>query len=107
MSDYQLIGKYVIVRSPEAGVFVGILRAIGSDRMVILTSSKDGEELCRGMRNIHRWQDRRTLNEVSLLGVEKGRVSEPVEFGLVGPVCEILLPTTKAKRTFEKGVWNI
>ncbi len=107
MSDYQLIGEYVCVRSPEAGVFIGILRQFGADRMVILTKSEEGETPCKGVRNIHRWEGRNTLAEVCLYGLEKARISEPSEFRMVGPVCDILVPTEVARLSFEEGTWNI
>jgi hypothetical protein len=92
----HFIGKYVIIRSVNMGVRVGIL-----------SQYKDGECILSDAREIWRWVNcANTIYELSLTGISmESKVTETVPHAFVGKVEEILPCTKLAEDTFRKAIW--
>lgn len=91
------IGKFVIVRTRDAGVHCGILKS-ASGRGCELTDA----------RRIWRWRGANTLNELANKGAnetEYTRISEPVSSVVLTENCEVILCTQAAQDNLVKSRW--
>ena len=81
----QYIGKKVLIRGYECGVYFGTLAELDG-----------GTAMLTNVRTIWRWEGANNLFEVANKGVDlvDSRVSEPVESAVFTGVCEIV-PCTK------------
>lgn len=99
--DNAYIGRYVIVRSDLAGIFVGkleIAESVGNIQNVLLLK----------MRHIDWWEGAMNLMEMSLTGVVEGsRVTQEVESGLILGCCEVLPLTDAAQKyIYNQPLWK-
>lgn len=88
----QYIGKKVLLRGHECGVYFGTLAGL------------DGETAeLTNVRNIWRWEGANNLFEVANKGIDpvKSRVSEAVESAVFTGICEIVPCTKKAIENLE------
>ena len=81
----QYIGKKVLIRGYECGVYFGTLAELDG-----------GTAMLTNVRNIWRWESANNLFEVANKGIDlvNSRVSETVESAVFTGVCEIV-PCTK------------
>ena len=93
----QLTNTFVLVRTRDAGVHMGIL-AECCGTSVALTDA----------RRLWRWGKANTLNEVSQQGVdmEWTRISEPVPFILLTEAIEVIPCSDRARETLSKSRWG-
>ena len=83
----MFIGKFVLVRTKDAGVHHGFLESI-ADTAVLLRES----------RRLWKWDGAFTLNEIALRGCEESsRISEPVELILLTQAIEVIPCTPEAE----------
>jgi hypothetical protein len=87
-TDY--IGKKVLVRSYDAGVYFGTLTATEGD------SAKLAD-----VRNIWRWEGASCLSQIANDGIRDGKVSPVVSSMTVNRVCQIIPLTDKAIKNLE------
>ena len=98
MKDY--IGKYVIIRSGQAGVFAGTLE------------EKDGDEVrMSNVRRLWYWKGAASLSQMAVDGVKRPdecKFSVNVHEMIISDVIEII-PTTQTAEICIKGVkeWRI
>ena len=93
----NLIGKKVLVRSYEAGVYFGTL------------SEKEGNEVTlKNVRNIWRWNGASCLSQIANDGVaESSKLSPVVDEMVILNVCQIIPCTDKAISNLEGiKVWE-
>ena len=76
----DFIGKYVIIRSYASGVHFGVLEAFDEYKNVLLKDT----------RRIWSWKNVFTLSEVSVSGIEEGKMSVLIPRMLVCEICEII-----------------
>lgn len=92
------IGRYVVVRTVNAGVHVGVLE------------EHDGRQTARlsATRRIWSWKGRNTLSEITLRGVGTGsRVSEVNDERILTDVIEIAPCTAEAEQNLrEVATWT-
>ena len=84
----NLTADWVLVRSKDAGVFVGVL-----------THRKDDEVQLTDARRIWYWDGAATLSELAMKGTSKPencKFPQPVPFITVLGVCEVIPMTTQA-----------
>lgn len=87
----KLIGKTVIVRSVEAGVYYGTLTEV------------DGEAVeLKDARNIWSWSGATCLAQVAEEGIKGGRVSQRVSSIVLTKVCQLLPLSEAAKEILDK-----
>ena len=88
----KYIGKKVLIRGCECGVYFGTLTALDGDTAELTN-----------VRNIWRWEGANNLFEVANKGIapEKSRVTETVESAVFTGVCEIVPCTEKAIKNLE------
>lgn len=93
----EFIGKKVIVRSYDAGVYFGTLKEV------------DGETVAMAnVRNIWRWNGATCLSQIANDGIKDGRVSQEVGLMILNRVCQILPLEEKAiKNLEEQPAWKI
>lgn len=89
-----MTGKYVVIRTINAGVHVGTL-----------TSLDTRFQACRlaDARRIWSWVGANTLHEISLTGPTVGKISEAVEDIILCGVIEVI-PCTDAARDRISGI---
>lgn len=83
----ELIGKVVLVRSSDAGVYYGTL-----------VDADENTAKLTDVRNIWRWEGANCLADIADHGIRKGgdtRISIPVSSMVINRVCQ-LLPLTDA-----------
>lgn len=87
----KLIGKTVIARSVEAGVYYGTLVAVEGEAVEL----KDA-------RNIWSWSGATCLAQVAEEGIKGGRVSRRVSNIVLTKACQILLLSEAAQENLDK-----
>ena len=92
----SLIGKKVLVRSYDAGVYFGTL-----DEM-------EGETVSLSqVRNIWKWEGASCLSQIAGDGIKGGTVSPIVESMVINRVCQIIPLTEEAITNLEaQSVWE-
>lgn len=86
----RFIGKKVLVRSVQAGVYFGILTSVEGEQITI-----------KNVRNIWSWRGATCLSQIANDGIADGHVSPMVEeMGIMG-VCQIMPLTKKAIKNLE------
>ena len=92
----NLIGKKVLVRSYDAGVYFGTL-----DEVVGETVSLSQ------VRNIWSWEGASCLSQIANDGIKDGKVSPVVQSMVINRVCQIIPLTEKAITNLEaQPVWE-
>ena len=95
----NLIGKKVIIRATNAGVFYGTLK------------EKEGQTVALAdARRIWYWKGANSLSQVATEGLDKSesKVSMPLELMVIEETIEILSCTTKAINNLDSTpVWKI
>lgn len=93
----EFIGKKVLVRSYDAGVYFGTLEKVEGDTVLMKT-----------VRNIWRWDGATCLSQIANDGIKGGRVSQEVGSMILNRVCQILPLGEKAiKNLEEQPAWKI
>lgn len=93
----QFIGKKVLVRSAQAGVYFGTLTSVEGESTVIMNS----------VRNIWSWYGASCLSQIANDGIKSGKVSPVVEtMGITGVCQVILLADTAIKNLEGQPVWR-
>ena len=93
----EFIGKKVLVRSYDAGVYFGTLEKVEGETV-----------LMRTVRNIWRWNGATCLSQIANDGIQGGRVSQEVGSMILNRVCQILPLGEKAiKNLEEQPTWKI
>lgn len=89
------IGKKVLVRAYEAGVYFGTL------------VEKNGNEVTlQNVRNIWRWEGASCLSQIANDGIKGGKVSPVVSEMVILNVCQIIPLSQKAIANLEgQKVW--
>ena len=95
-----MIGRFVVVRTRNAGVHCGVLRQCptGQCTTVELTAA----------RRIWRWRGANSLHELSLRGASKDwtRISEPVGEIFLPEVIEVIPCTPEAEANLRQSRWT-
>ena len=92
----EFIGKKVLVRSYDAGVYFGTLIAVESETCKVAD-----------VRNIWSWEGASCLSQVANDGIAEGRVSPVVGSMILNRVCQIIPLTDKAISNLEnQPVWK-
>lgn len=92
----NLIGKKVLVRSYDAGVYFGTLNEVNGETVNITN-----------VRNIWRWEGASCLSQIANDGIRSGKVSTVVQSMVLNRVCQIIPCTDAAIKNLEgQGVWN-
>lgn len=95
MENY--IGKKVLVRAYEAGVYFGTLECY-DDKKVKLSN----------VRNIWRWEGATCLSQIANDGIRGGRVSPIVASMIIGNWCQIIPLSETAINNLEgQSIWKI
>lgn len=81
----EFIGKQVLVRSYDAGVYYGELAAVEGDQVKV-----------KNVRNIWSWEGATCLSQIANDGIKTGNVSQVVSSMVLMRVCQILPLTDKA-----------
>ena len=93
----EFIGKKVLVRSYDAGVYFGTLEKVEGETV-----------LMRTVRNIWRWNGATCLSQIANDGIKGGRVSQEVGSMILNRVCQILpLGANAIKNLEEQPAWKI
>lgn len=75
----EFIGKKVLVRSFDAGVYFGTLE------------NMEGEQVkMRDVRNIWSWEGASCLSQIANNGIKRGRVTQVVSSMVINRVCQIM-----------------
>ena len=92
----NLIGKKVLVRSYDAGVYFGTL------------TEMEGEQVAMAdVRNIWHWTGASCLSQIANDGITGDKVSPVVASMVVNRVCQVIPLTEKAIENLEnQPVWN-
>lgn len=86
----KFIGKTVIARSVEAGIYCGTLTGV------------DGESVeLANVRNIWSWNGATCLAQIAEEGIKGGRVSQRVPSIVLTKVCQILPLSESAKKNLD------
>ncbi len=106
----QMIGKYVLVRTRDAGVHIGILRQCNGIAVLLAGDNAETGQ-CKdndgSPRRLWRWRGANTLHEVSQLGVKQGsRISDPVPVILLTQAIEVIPCSLQARRILETSRWD-
>lgn len=90
--EKSYIGQHVIVRTYSAGVFVGVVKNIHEDKIILDES-----------RRIWKWEGAFTLSEISEYGLDskKSRMSCKKNDHYIPKFIEIVPTTRKARETFD------
>lgn len=90
------IGKKVLVRGYEAGVYFGTLECF-DDKKAKLTQ----------VRNIWHWEGATCLSQIANDGIKRGQVSPVVESMIIGNWCQIIPLSETAIQNLEgQIVWK-
>lgn len=93
----EFIGKKVLVRSYDAGVYFGTLEKVEGETVLMKT-----------VRNIWRWNGATCLSQIANDGIQGGRVSQEVGSMILNRVCQIIPLGEKAiKNLEEQPAWKI
>lgn len=93
----EFIGKKVLVRSYDAGVYFGTLEKVEGDAVLIKT-----------VRNIWQWNGATCLSQIANDGIKGGRVSQEVGSMILNRVCQIIPLGEKAITNLEEQpAWKI
>lgn len=87
----EFIGKKVLVRSYDAGVYFGTLEAIEGETVKL-----------SNVRNIWRWEGASCLSQIANDGINRGNVGPVVSSMIINRCCQIIPLTTKAIENLEK-----
>lgn len=92
----NFIGKKVLVRAYEAGVYFGTL------------TEKNGNEVTlQNVRNIWRWEGASCLSQIANDGIKDGKVSPVVKEMCILNVCQIMPLSDKAVDNLEnQKIWE-
>ncbi len=91
----NLIGRFLLLRTRDAGVHCGTVLAISQDGKVV--DVKD-------CRRVWRWEGAFSLNEMANHGCGEGsRISEPVPFNQLSDVIEKIVCTGEARKNLERS----
>lgn len=94
----ELIGKKVLVRSYDAGVYFGTLVETNEDGRTVKLSN---------VRNIWRWSGASCLSQIANDGIGEGRVSQVVESMVLMNVCQMIPLSKKAISNLEsQPIWK-
>lgn len=88
MKEY--IGKKVLVRSYDAGVYFGTLEKIENDTCKL-----------SNVRNIWKWEGASCLLQIANDGIRSGKVSPEVSSMIINRVCQTIPLTDKAIANLE------
>lgn len=95
----NIIGKFMLIRTVNAGVHMGTVLAISQDGLVVDLSNS---------RRLWRWEGAFSLSEIANNGcAESSRISEVVEFNQLSQVIEKLLCTPKAEANLTRTRNNV
>lgn len=93
----DFIGKKVLVRSYDAGVYFGTLEDVEGESAKL-----------SNVRNIWQWQGATCLSQIANDGIKSGKVSQEVKSMILNRVCQILPLTDKAINNLQnQPVWKI
>lgn len=93
----DLIGKQVVVRSVEAGVYFGTLTHIEGTTVRM-----------ENVRNIWSWHGAACLSQVAVDGITGGTVSQTVTSMVINGVCQVLRLSEKASANLSsQPVWKV
>ena len=81
----EFIGKIVLVRSYDAGVYFGTLEAIEGETVKV-----------SNVRNIWRWDGASCLSQIANDGINSGKVGPVVSSMIINRCCQIIPLTTNA-----------
>lgn len=99
MVNDKLVGKYVIVRADQAGVFAGVLK-----------ERRGSEVVMSNARRLWYWDGAASISEIAVRGVgkpENCKFPAPLERILVLGVIEIIPCTVEARKSIEGVVvWS-
>lgn len=92
----NFIGKKVLVRSAQAGVYFGTLTSVKGEQVILAN-----------VRNIWSWSGASCLSQIANDGIKDGRVSPVVETMGIAGVCQII-PLSETAITNLEGqpVWK-
>lgn len=91
------IGQYCVVRCHDAGVWAGVVEALGG-RSVRLSSG----------RRLWSWtpaDGQKTLSGIAIAGLSAGRIAAPVETVLLTENCEVMLCSPEAAASIQN--WEV
>jgi hypothetical protein len=92
----SLIGKKVLVRSNDAGVYFGTLEEMYGDTVRVTN-----------VRNIWHWTGATCLSQIANDGITGDKVSSVVSSMVLTRVCQVIPLTQKAIDNLEKQpIWN-
>ena len=93
----EMIGKKVLVRSYDAGVYYGELVAVNGDQVKV-----------KNVRNIWSWEGATCLSQIANEGIKGGNVSQVVSSMILMRVCQIIPLTEHAEQTLNNiGAWKV
>ena len=93
----EFIGKKVLVRSYDAGVYYGELVAVNGDQVKL-----------KDVRNIWSWEGATCLSQIAVEGIKSGRVSQVVSSMILMRVCQIIPLTEHAEQTLNNiDTWRV
>ena len=93
----DFIGKKVLVRSYDAGVYFGTLEDVEGESAKL-----------SNVRNIWQWQGATCLAQIAEDGIRSGKVSQKVNSMILNRVCQILPLTNKAiDNLYNQPIWKI
>lgn len=95
-----MIGKFVLVRTKNAGVHCGVLMQCSTGQCTVVELSQ--------ARRIWRWRGANSLHEMSIRGVSKdwSRISEPVDVIFIPEVIEVIPCTSEAEANLRQSRWS-
>lgn len=92
----NLIGKKVLARSYDAGVYFGTLNEVNGETVSIAN-----------VRNIWQWEGASCLSQIANDGIKGGKLSPVVQSMVLNRVCQIIPCTDVAIKNLEAhGVWS-
>ena len=99
IKDFEMKGKYCILRTYSAGVHFGTVVDHSEDYKAVLL---------KDCRRLWKWNGAKTLHEVSKNGVESStsKISEVITEILITEVIEIIPCTEDAIKTLEASKWE-
>lgn len=93
----EFIGKKVLVRSYDAGVYYGEL--VGAEGDVVKLNN---------VRNIWKWEGATCLSQIANEGIKNGRISQVVDSMVLTRVCQTIPLTEKAISNLDNIVsWSV
>lgn len=93
----KFIGKKVLVRSAQAGVYFGTLESIEGETVTM-----------SNVRNIWYWEGATCLAQIANDGIKGGKVSQAVTDMVITSVCQVILLTPTAISNLEnQPIWTV